>query len=64
MITDDFINSISAEFKSLEKLIEFRVGAFHDPNLEFDLIPFDDFSNHDDIYAKVNLETIEQRFEG
>lgn len=37
MITDDFINSISAELKWLEKLIEFRVGAFHDPNLEFDL---------------------------
>jgi len=53
MIADNFIKSISAELKWLEKLVEYRVGAFHDPNLEFDLIPFDDFSNHDDIYANI-----------
>ena len=53
MIAGNFIKSISAELKWLEKLVEYRVGAFHDPNLEFDLIPFDDFSNHDDIYANI-----------
>ena len=37
MIPDNFIKSIAAELKWLEKLVEYRVGVFHNPNLEFDL---------------------------
>ena len=33
MIPDNFIISIAAEFKWLEKLVEYRVRAFHNPNL-------------------------------
>lgn len=53
MIADDFLKSITPELKWLEKLIEFRAQSFHDPNLEFDLIPFNDLSEEDDIYSNI-----------
>ncbi len=53
MIGIDFLKALTTELKWLENLIDYRVKAFHDQKIDFNLISFEELTENEDIYSNI-----------